>query len=92
MEAGQEWLTTRDLRLSLVERVELTDNERLTEDEIEALRQHMQDPCPRKTDQGLAARAQDCPDRIGESRVEGPDDGLGPGTASRLSQVHRQSA
>jgi len=44
MEAGQEWLTTRDLRLSLVERVELSDNERLTEGEIEALRQRMQNP------------------------------------------------
>ncbi len=41
MEPGQEWLTTRDLRLSVVERVELTDNERLAEGEIEALRQRM---------------------------------------------------
>ena len=42
MEPGQEWLTTRDLRLSLVERVELTDNERLTDDEIDVLRKRTQ--------------------------------------------------
>ena len=44
MDAGLEWLTTRDLRLSLIGPVKLTDSERLTEDEIGALRIRMQSP------------------------------------------------
>jgi hypothetical protein len=44
MDPGLEWLTTRDLSLSLIGPAELTDSERLTEDEIDALRKRMQNP------------------------------------------------
>jgi hypothetical protein len=44
MDAGLEWLTTRDLRLSLIGSAELTDDEMLTEDDIAALRQRMRNP------------------------------------------------
>ena len=44
MDPGLEWLTTRDLRLSLIGPVEPTDSELLTEEDIAALRQRMQNP------------------------------------------------
>jgi hypothetical protein len=44
MDPGLEWLTTRDLRLTLIEPVELSDGEMLTADDIAALRQRMQNP------------------------------------------------
>jgi hypothetical protein len=37
MEAGKEWLTSRELRLALIGPVEIVEEERLTEDEIAKL-------------------------------------------------------
>ena len=39
MEPGKEWLTTHDLALALVGSVDIGDKERLTEKEVELLRQ-----------------------------------------------------
>jgi hypothetical protein len=42
MSPGKEWLTTRALRLELIGPVEITEEERLTEEEITGLRRRIQ--------------------------------------------------